>query len=183
MYRLPLIKAEQSLSHGGVIAYPTETVFGLGCDPFCEPALVRLMILKGRLHHSGFILIGASWDQLLPFVREPSKQRMKQVRAKSKRPITWVFAAEPGLPELMYGPNHTMAVRVTTHSTSAALCERFGPLVSTSANFHGETPKRRYLQVVRHFHGLVDYIVPGDAGPHSKPSEIRDARTGKVIRS
>lgn len=183
MYRLPLIKAEQSLSHGGVIAYPTETVFGLGCDPFCEPALARLMILKGRRRHAGFILIGASWDQLLAFVREPSKEHMKQVRAKSTRPVTWVFDAEPGLPELMYGPGHTLALRVTTHPTAAALCERVGPVVSTSANFHGEPPKRRYLQVVRHFSGLVDYIVPGDAGPHKQPSEIRDARTGKVIRS
>lgn len=183
MLRFSLIEARNALSEGGIIAYPTETVFGLGCDPYSESALLKLMILKGRRHHSGFILLGASWDQLLHFVQQPKRERMQQVRAKAKQPVTWVFNGNPGLPSVMYGPGHSLAVRVTTHPIAAALCEQCGPIVSTSANFHAEAPRRRQLHVLRQFRGLVDYIVPGEPGPFAKPSQIRDARSGKIIRA
>lgn len=178
-----ILKARNALADGGIIAYPTETVFGLGCDPQNEAALVRLMVLKGRRTHNGFIIIGHDWEQLLPLVQAPSKDTLKKLRAKSKRPTTWVFPARAQLPSLVYGDQHTLAMRVTSHPSAAAICEQFGPIVSTSANFHGDKPKTRYLQVLKQFNGLVDYVVAGDAGPFQRPSEIRDARTGKLFRS
>lgn len=164
---------------GGIGAYPTEGVFGLGCDPLNFAAIARVIALKGRPEHKGMIVIAASWDQLDEFVDWPAGFRPTQ----TPQPITWVMPAASGLPSLLTGGRDTLAVRVTTHPPVVALCKAAGmPLVSTSANRSGRPACRTPYQVRKQFQRRVDWILPGRLGNQRGPSEIREAATGKVLR-
>lgn len=172
------------LHGGGVIAYPTEAVYGLGCDPLNARAVQRLLELKQRPLEAGLILIAADFSQLQPFLEKVPPALRRRIAATWPGPITWLLPARPETPTWLRGQHTTLAVRVTAHAGSAALCRAFGgALVSTSANPRGREPARSQLQVRRYFRDSIDYCVPGPLGERRRPSEIRDARTGKVLRS
>lgn len=176
-------QVKRSLLWGGVIAYPTETVWGLGCDPFHEAAVRRLLEIKQRPVEKGLILIAANLDQLLPYIVAPSAVQLNAVASTWPGPVTWVFEASAAVPAWVRGKHPTVAVRVTSHPIAQALCADFGkPLVSTSANVSGRAPSQNELLVRRWFNGKVDLFVPGKAGPYSRPSEIRDAQSGAILR-
>lgn len=177
-------QAAQCLRHGGIIAYPTEAVFGLGCDPQNIEAIQRLLALKQRAWQKGLILIAANFEQLEPYVQtlEPSLlQQLQQAWAEDV--VTWLVPAKLEVSPWVRGTSEKIAVRVTRHPEAAALCQQFGgAIISTSANRAGQTALRTALQVRAKFGNDIDQIIFGAVGQRSRPSEIRDALTGQVLR-
>lgn len=169
---------------GGVIAYPTEAVFGLGCDPRNEVAVHRLLQIKQRLPDQGLILIGADFPQLSPFLRPVDARLQEQALGTWPGPCTWLWPARPDTPRWLTGVHDTLAVRVTDHPLAAALCRAAGmALVSTSANLSGRPPGRSADEVDAALGKLLDAILEGPTGGREKPSEIRDLQTGRQVRS
>ncbi len=179
-----LRQAAHALHHGGIVAYPTEAVYGLGCEPLDAVAVLRLLALKKRPMDKGLILIASDFQQLAPFVQTPAPGIMRHINATWPGPVTWLLPARVDTPYWLRGAHDTLAVRVTAHLQAAALCRAFGgALVSTSANPAGRSPARHPLRVRHYFDGRLDCILSGAVYSHTKPTEIRDALTGKVIRS
>lgn len=180
----PLRRAVETVSDGGVIAYPTEAVFGLGCDPLEEHAVARILEIKQRDAAKGLILIASRLEQLLPFMAALPEPVMAKLKASWPGPVTWVVPAASHVPAWLTGGRATLAVRVTAHPVAAALCEACGmALVSTSANKSGQPPARTGLMVRSQLGDAVDCIVPGAVGGSAKPTEIREALTGKILRA
>lgn len=182
--RFRLQNAAAIIRAGGVVAYPTEAVYGLGCDPLNPEAVHSLLAIKGRAVKKGVILIAADYEQVKPFVEEGAlaDERLAEIRASWPGPVTWVMPAAPHVPSWLTGGRDSLAVRVTAHAQSAALCRAAGmPLVSTSANRAGCPPARTALQVRLHCPG-PDMVLSGSTDRRARPSEIRDARSGKVLR-
>lgn len=178
-----LKRAAALLHRGGVVAYPTEAVWGLGCAPLDGAAVMRLLALKRRPAHKGLILIGATFEQLLPFLAPLAPALRQKIFATWPGPVTWLLPARADTPYWLRGAHASLAVRVTAHPVAAALCRAFGgALVSTSANVAGRPPARSGVQVRRRFDGALDYIVPGALGAAARPTEIRDALSGAVVR-
>lgn len=176
--------AVAALRVGGVVAYPTEAVYGLGCDPRDAPALDRILALKGRPTSLGLILIASEFNQLAPYLAPLPTALEARVAATWPGPVTWIWPCVAGLPAVLTGGRDTLAVRVTAHAGAAALCHAFGgALVSTSANRHGESPARDAAAVRAAFGDGVDVVVDGPCGGLARPTEIRDARTGAVVRA
>ncbi len=181
--RFQIHNAATLIQGGGIVAYPTEAVYGLGCDPLNGGAVQRLLELKGRPAGKGLILIAADFDQLRPFINELAPEQMAAVHASWPGPVTWLLPAAAGVPAWLTGGRSTLAVRVTAHPLAAALCRAAAmPLVSTSANRAGRPPARSALQVRLRCPG-VDMILPGAVGGAGRPTEIRDARNGKLLRA
>lgn len=183
-------KAAQVITGGGVIAYPTEGVYGLGCRPDDGAAVQRILAIKGRPESAGLILIAASLAQLAAWIAPTPAEAARLAaaaldrRAANNRPVTWVVTASPHVPAWITGGRATLAVRVTRHPVAAALCEAAGTaLVSTSANRHGRQPTRTALAARQHFRNVIDLVVGGQIGGARGPSEIRNARTGEVLRA
>ncbi len=171
------------LRSGGVIAYPTEGVYGLGCDPRNQAAVERILRMKGRSASKGLILIGADETQLWPFIRMVDDARMSQVRATWPGPVTWVFPARDDINPLISGGRRTVAVRVTSHPGAAALCAAFGgALISTSANVSGAKPARTRLRVQRELGAHIDAIARGRVGNRRQPSTIRNVADAQILR-
>lgn len=169
---------------GGLVAYPTEAVYGLGCDPWNGEAVQRLLAVKQRPENKGLILVAADFAQLEPFVERLDDARMRVVLATWPGPVTWLLPARSGIPRWLRGEHSTLAVRVTAHRIAATLCRATGSaLVSTSANISNRPPARTPLQVRLAFGSQLDLIVAGRCGTGTKPSLIRDGRTGAVIRA
>lgn len=175
--------ASRVLTQGGVIAYPTEAVYGLGCDPRNRDAVMRLLAIKQRSVSKGLIVIAASLDQLLPFVEPLSAERMEQIVASWPGPNTWLLPARRATPDWLTGRFDTLAVRVTAHPLAAALCRvHGGAIVSTSANEANHPPARTSLQVRLALGDRLDQILVGACADASRPSVIRDGMTGRVLR-
>ncbi len=173
-------RAADVLLGGGIITCPTEGVFGLSCMPDNSAAIKRLLRIKQRDPAKGLILIAASKGQLKDWIGVSVE---KIPDANPSQPITWIVPAAPSVSTLVRGEHDEVAVRVTTNPVAQALCEAVeSPLVSTSANIIGEAPARNRLILRRKFAGCVDYMVPGDCGPATGPSEIRNLSTGEVLR-
>ena len=180
-HRLAL--AARWVVRGGLIAYPTEAVYGLGCDPMDGAAVRRLLALKARPECKGLILIAADWAQLAPYVRGLGPERMVAIQATWPGPVTWLLPARRETPRWLTGDHATLAVRVTAHPLAAALCRRWGgPLVSTSANAAGRPPARTALAVRLALGSGLDYVLSGPCGGAPRPSSIRDGVTGAVLR-
>ncbi len=179
-----LRRARDCLRRGGLLAYPTEAVFGLGCDPLRPDAVLRLLRLKRRPLRAGLILIAADPDQLAPYLAPLPAARRRVVNATWPGPVTWIWPARPGTPDWLTGGRDSIAVRLTAHPLARALCRAWGgALVSTSANPHRRPPARTALQVRRYFGDHLDLILHGATGPARRPTEIRDARTGARLRA
>ncbi len=175
--------AARAVRAGGIIAYPTEAVFGLGCDPRDERAVLRLLALKRRPARKGLILIAADFAQIEPFLEPLSPADQSRLAATWPGPHTWLIPARPATPRWLRGRHDTLAVRVTAHPLAAALCRICGhPLVSTSANLSGRPPARTALAVRRQLGRHLDHILPGPTGGAAKPTEIRELRSGKRVR-
>lgn len=179
-------QAVRVLRLGGVIAYATEAVFGIGCDPQNPQAIEAVLRLKQRPAYKGLILIAASEQQLHSYLDLDaiSPAMWQQVRATWPGPITWLLPAAPQVSTLLRGEHDTLAVRVSAHPQVCALCQAFaGALVSTSANRSEQPPARCIDEVIAGFDGELDLILQGQTTGASRPSEIRDGRTGKIIRA
>lgn len=181
---MSILKAVWILKQGGVIAYPTEAVFGLGCDPFNPSAIDALLRLKQRSTYKGFILIADNFAKLQPLVNVIPKEKLDAVLATWPGPYTWVFPANLStVPEPIRGGGTTVAIRVTAHPLAKHLCQAFdGPLISTSANLSCEPPLRTAAAVKAYFGNAVQIILEGETGELANPTEIRDALTGEILR-
>lgn len=178
-----LREAARCFRRGGLIAYPTEAVYGLGCDPLNETAMLALLALKQRPVEKGVILIATDFEQLRPFVEPLAKPLMDRIFASWPGPNTWLLPAADGLPFWLTGVHSTLAVRVTAHPLAAALCRACdSPIVSTSANRSGQHPARSALQVRLRLGERVDCLVHAPLGGNPAPSTIRDGASGRVIR-
>ncbi|KQY54858.1 Sua5/YciO/YrdC/YwlC family protein [Lysobacter sp. Root494] len=187
MSSLPLSISESiaALRRGGVIAYPTEAVWGLGCDPFDEGAVLRLLAIKQREVAKGLILVAArraQFDGLLDWSGLPP-DRVAAADASWPGPNTWIVPATSRVPRWITGEHTGVAVRVSDHPLVIALCEHFGaPLVSTSANLAGEPPAFSREALDPRLLAQVDGVAEGETGGLSAPTAIRDALTGSVLR-
>ena len=178
---LKIRHAAQVIRAGGVIAYPTEAVYGLGCDPRDRDAVQKILALKQRPERAGLILIAADIGQLDGWITANTDfDRATEPDAV----VTWVVNAGPATPEWISGGRDTVAVRITRHPIAAALCRAADmPIVSTSANRSGRPPASSALQVRCGFGATIDYVLTGPTGKRLQPSEIRDARTGAILRA
>lgn len=176
--------AARVIAQGGLVAYPTEAVYGLGCDPWNASAVMRLLALKRRDPAKGLIVLAAHPDQLAPFVLPLGPERMSEILASWPGPNTWLMPARPGVPYWLRGRFDTLAVRVTQHPLAAGLCRAYGgAIVSTSANVATRPPARSAVQVRRRLRGGPDLILAGACGGAERPSVIRDGRTRRVLRA
>ncbi len=178
-------EAVDALLIGDVIAYPTEAVFGLGCDPDNEQAIKRLLVLKQRPENKGLIIIAADISQLLNYVRDDliTNEMWQAVKQTWPGPVTWLMPAKTSVSRLLTGEHDTLAVRVTAHSVARQLCEHFGkPIVSTSANISGLSAARSVEEVNQQFANGLSCIVDGVVDRAASPSEIRDLLSNQVIR-
>ncbi len=167
------------LRAGGVVAYATEAVFGLGCNPRNRRAVERLRRIKLRSTRKGFILIAAHPAQLAAYVTNFSPRALTSWPG----PHTWLLPARIRIIPWVTGRSATVAVRVTAHTQAAALCRACGmAIVSTSANRAGQRPARSHRDVLRRFGRLIDYVLPGHVGGLSRPTAIADAATGRLVR-
>ncbi|MFO1371116.1 MAG: L-threonylcarbamoyladenylate synthase [Candidatus Competibacteraceae bacterium] len=183
MNKLRLHIAAHVIRAGGIIAYPTEAVYGLGCNPRDERAVRRLLALKRRPAHKGLILVAADFAQLASFLQPLTETDHVRLNATWPGPYTWLIPTRLTTPRWLRGRHDTLAVRVTAHPLAAALCWACGhPLVSTSANLSGRPPARTALAVRRQLGRDLDYLLPGPTGGATKPTEIRDLRTGQLVR-
>ncbi len=178
-----ILRAARRLAAGGVVAYPTEAVWGLGCNPFDARAVLRLLELKGRAMDKGLILLAARETQLAPWLEPLPAAQRRQLAETWPGPVTWLVPNRELAPEWVTGRFETLALRVTDHPVAAALSLAYGgPIVSTSANPAGLAPARNALTVRRYFGSALDDITPGRVGQRREPSVIRDLATGRVLR-
>lgn len=180
-----LARAARIVRAGGVIAYPTEAVYGLGCLPLERDAVLRLLAMKRRSWRKGLIVIGASIGQIEEFAALPADAgRRAEVLDGWPGPITWVLEAHPFVPAWLTGGRPGLAVRVTDHPVARALCERAGSaLVSTSANVSSRPPARTALAVRRAFGAALDDLLAAPIGGRGAPTPIRDGLTGRTFRA
>ncbi len=186
-FTLGEIDAAAALLHeGGVLAYPTEAVFGLGCDPHNHEAFERLFVLKQRPPTQGVLLIAADFAQVERYIALDAVPAaiMQQVQASWPGPNTWIFPRSPEVPEWVVGAHAGIALRITAHPPAVALCRAFGgALVSTSANPHGEPPARTAHAVEIFFEDALDGLLDAPLGGQVSPTVIRDALSGTIVRS
>jgi len=180
---LTISEAAQCLRDGAVVAYPTEAVYGLGCDPANESAVRHLLTLKGRPEEAGLILIADDFDRFEPFIRPQESRLTEQAMATWPGPVTWLFPRGETVPGWLTGKHQTMAIRVTDHPVCRELCAAFGgAIVSTSANPRQRAPAISTEQVEAYFGSALCGTVAGELGKKGRPSEIRDLVTGRVLR-
>lgn len=182
-------KAARTIHHGGVIAYPTEAVWGLGCDPWNEQACMELIQVKQRVPEKGMILIAGSMAQfglLLTSLAPEIQQQLRQGWDDSLQQgaVTYLVPDELNLiPRWIKGSHDKVAVRVSHHYLVKKLCAEINmPLVSTSANLAGRPAARSRLQVEKYLGKDIDYILPGHLGGARQPSRIIDLLSGQVRR-
>ncbi|MFQ5934891.1 MAG: L-threonylcarbamoyladenylate synthase [Acidiferrobacterales bacterium] len=175
-----LARAAVVLQQGGIVAYATESCFGLGCNPKNRGAVMRLLRIKQRPASKGLILIAADTDQLAPFVADFPRKAL----VTWPGPYTWLLKATKAAPRWIRGQHASIAVRVIRHRQAAALCRAARmAIVSTSANHAGEQPARSYDDVVQRFGEEVDYVLQGRVGRRKKPTPIADGVSGKILRA
>lgn len=184
---LKLDRAVDVLQQGGVIAYPTEAVYGLGCDPENLSAVKKILQLKQRPKEKGLILVASSLDQFKNYIQPLEKEIEEKLLASWKdktKAITWLVPVKKEISEYLKGQFDTIAVRVSHHPVVKELCEKYaGAIVSTSANISTQEAARNAEQVKEIFGNDVDFILEGKTDVNAEPSEIRDALTNKIIRT
>ncbi len=174
------------LHAGGIIAYPTEAVYGLGCDPLNEASVLKLLALKKREVAKGLILLASSWSQIeaLIAIEKIPKDQLVKIKSSWPGPITWIFPAAKKVPKWITGAYESVAIIITAHPIAKAICENFGgAIVSTSANVANNSPAKTYDELIAEFGADVfDMVLVGAVGKLEKPTPIYDALTGKAVR-
>lgn len=174
--------ARARLARGGVLAYPTESCFGLGCHPASATGLRRILALKRRPMHKGMIVVGANWAQLAPYVAPLNREQQARLADYWPGPVTLLLPASRRVLPLLRGRHRKLAVRITAHPETARLCRLLGSaLVSTSANLTGQCALKTGRACQQTFGHAVS-VLPGHIGKRRKPSTIIDFATGRVLR-
>ncbi len=174
----------KAICQGAVVAYPTESVFGLGCDPEAQQAVNKILQIKQRPVEKGLILLASELSQLLPYIDYAalSEEQRQLLVTPQSRPTTWLVPVSAATPPWICGQFTSVAVRLTEHPVVANLCQLSGkPLVSTSANLSGEQPAQNAEQAAQLIG--VDLVFDGALGGAKQTSQIKDISTGQVIRA
>lgn len=175
--------AASVIGQGGVVAYPTEFCYGLGCDPSNIRAIRRILRLKRRARDKGLILIAERLDRLSKYIASLPAQYRNEILENWPGPFTWLVPARPGVSRWVRGDYGTIAIRVTAHRCAGRLCKAAGmAIISTSANRARQQPLRTAEAVYGVFAREVDCIVDGRVGAGFSPTTIRDGLTGDVVR-
>jgi len=181
--QLSISSAVDAIAKGEVIAYPTEAIFGLGCNPDNLKAVQAVLDLKARDANKGLILIASKWEQLIPYVAEIEPALLQKALDTWPGPVTWVMPANPSLDALLTGGRTTVAVRVTDHPVVIELCNQCNhPLVSTSANISGQLPVNYGHEIASMFGDAIAGVVEGELGGLQSATSIYDLQTGAQIR-
>ena len=176
-------RAVMVLREGGVVAYPTEAVYGIGCDPLDRAGVARVFAIKHRPPHKRCILIAADPRHLEPFVAAAAPEFREHAARYWPGPVTLVAPARDEAPAWLVAATGTVAVRVTDHPVAHDLCASFGgALVSTSANRSACPPVRDALRARAVFGDEIDWYVPGRVGGLTAPTRIIDIRDGRTVR-
>jgi L-threonylcarbamoyladenylate synthase len=179
-----IYRVAELLKQQAVVAYPTESVWGLGCDPQSASAVEKILQLKKRNVDKGLILIGDSVECFKPFLAGLDEEHLRRFRAPTAKPTTWLVPNNGFAPLWISGGRDTLALRITEHPVAAALCTAFGGLlVSTSANPQGLPAAKSALEVEDYFGDAVDMLAPGQVGNSANPSEIRHLISGEIVRA
>ena len=172
------------LKKGGVIAYPTEAVYGLGCLADNTKAIKRLLALKQRPKEKGLILLASDLSQLAPYICQLDQTILQKIQATWPGPTTWILPTPPETSTLIKGSFDTIAVRISAHPIVQELCTQCqSPIISTSANITGQSMSYSAFDVRQHFKNELDYILNAPLGDSDKPTVIMDAITDQIIRS
>lgn len=171
---------------GGVIAYPTEAVFGLGCDPDNPQAIKKLLTIKSRPVEKGLILLAGDFKQLSPYLdtSQLSSMQIEKILSRWPNGTTQVLPANPNISPLLTGRFDSIAVRITDQADVVALCaETNKPIVSTSANFSGNEPAKTWQTLDKSLIEMLDYTLKGETLSFLQPSTIINGLTGEVFRT
>jgi len=183
---LSVAQAVDALRSGLVVAYPTEAVYGLGCDPNNAQAVEHVWQLKQRPAAKGLVLLGGQWQHIEPYMAPLNTQQERALRSSWPGAMTWVVPAASTVPHWVTGGRDTVALRWTSHASAAALCDAFGgALVSTSANLHTQPPCLSAAEVLATFANSAVFagVCVGDLGGYEKPTPIRELLTGRWVRT
>ena len=180
--KFQILKAARIIQRDGVIAYPTESVYGLGCNPLSENAVLKILQLKHRPVEKGLIIIAANISQLMPFI-DITKQDKEKIH-HYKSPMTWLVNKSELTPLWISGKHNKVAIRISKHPTVIELCNKLNyPIVSTSANPARLKPANTALQARHYFSDRIDMYLNGNTGDLLTPTPITDLETGKNVRS
>ncbi|MFK5894791.1 MAG: L-threonylcarbamoyladenylate synthase [Pseudomonadota bacterium] len=178
--------AAKWIKSGYIIAYPTESVYGLGCDPKNLDAVKKILQIKQRSYKKGLILVASNVEQIIPYINKPSPQVLAKLAASSNQVITWLIPANKNISPLLTGKNSSekkIAIRISNHPIIQSLCQQLGhPIISTSANLSGKAMLYSANKVKLCFKNRIKYILNGPLGRQKKPSQIRDIMSNKQIR-
>jgi len=182
-----LRRASETVRSGGVIAYPTEAVYGFGCDPWNPRAVSKILRIKRRSVNKGLIVIASDLAQLEPLIYFPNQKIKEKVTSTWPGPFTWIVPASDQCPRWLTGDHEGLAVRVTAHPLCRALCEIMGPIVSTSANVSDHPPIKNGWGIQMKFWQMksgdqLGYILRGSSSGETLSTTITDAVSGKKIR-
>jgi len=179
--RFQIQQAAKAIKNQGVIAYPTESVYGLGCNPLCEKAVNKILQLKRRPIKKGLILIASNFKQLA-FFTDLSLTDKEKIRSNTAAQ-TWLVKKSTQTPLWICGEHSKVAIRVSQHPIVKALCNEAGmAIVSTSANTANSKSAASLLQVRQYFPTQLDFYLPGSTGSLSKATPIIDLETSEFIR-
>ncbi|WP_417666061.1 L-threonylcarbamoyladenylate synthase [Pseudidiomarina sp.] len=181
----PWLPAKQAFAQGELLAYPTEAVFGLGCDPRNESAVQKLLQAKQRPQEKGLILLAADYSQLVGFVADAKIPQDKRFSVFSNWPgaVTLLLPAADNVPEWLRGSHDKIAVRVTAHEPARQLCKALGSaIVSTSANVSGQPALTTAEDVRKTFGDSIAWVMDAPTGGATKPSRIIDPLTQEIFR-
>jgi L-threonylcarbamoyladenylate synthase len=173
--------AAAALRDGAIVAYPTDTFYGLAVDPRRDDAVRKLFAVKGRAGSAAIPLIAGDAEQAMT-VGAFSPAAVALARAFWPGPLTIVVPAAPGLSRLLSGERDTLGVRVPAHAVARALATAFGaPITSTSANLSGDPPSRSAREVVAGFGNRVDVVLDGGEAPGGPPSTLVELVEGRPV--
>ncbi|MFT6623990.1 MAG: L-threonylcarbamoyladenylate synthase [Cycloclasticus sp.] len=173
----------EHLHHGGMVAYPTEAVFGLGCNPLNQQAVFNLLALKRRSWRKGLILIAADFSQLEPYLEKLPASIIAKINAPSQQATTWLLPAKKDVPKWLTGANETIAVRLVQHPLARELCSLAKmAIVSTSANFSAREPLKTAYKTRLDFKVKGVFTIGSKAGGAENPSRIIDPFSNRQLR-
>jgi L-threonylcarbamoyladenylate synthase len=167
---------------GGIIAYPTDTIYGLGCDPFNADAVERINLIKLRPQNKYFILLAGDLDEVRSLIAITSEQ--EQTITQNTEATSWVVSASEQAPSWLTDNNHMLTIRISRHDTVKKLCRSLGhAIISTSANISGKKPAKNAMELHKYFHRKVDKILLSNKSQAAKPSKIIRLCDNYIIRT
>jgi len=173
--------AAHIIRHGGIIAYPTDTIYGLGCDPYNAEAVSSINEIKQRPLHKQFILLAGDINQVLSLVDLDKEQQQKITHAAE--PTSWVIEAKPSVPSWLVSDDGSITIRISQQHDVQRLCHALGhAIISTSANPSGKPPARNSLELHRYFHHNLDMILAEHQMLAGRPSKVIRLCDNHVIR-